>query len=143
MIRSRKWRRPPATADDEGGVLIVAPAVARAGVAHLPRRAVGEPDVILVLVETGRYLDVSPMGPQRSFGVQAPRQNGRGGEVPIGLAEVALKVASHPDPGDARIAIARPLGSGLELLWRASAIGEEELELDGAPRPVVTNLPGA
>ena len=121
---------------------MVAAAVARARIADLAQRAVLEAHDVLVLVEALGQLDVAPMRPHPALGMGRARQLGTVVEIPVRLPEVMLKVAGHANGRDPRVAVARARGMGLELLGRARAVRNEELELDAAVRRVVADLPG-
>ena len=88
-----------AAADDDAGILVAESAVAGARIGDLPRGAVLEVDLVLVLVEVGWHLDLGADRPEHSPGIVAGlhRERQSAAEVPVLTPEELLEVTAHPD----------------------------------------------
>ena len=117
-----------AAADHDAGVLVAEPAVAGARIGDLPRGAVLEVDLVLVLVEAGGHLDLGADRPEHSAGIVAGlyRQRQSAAEVPVLTTQLVLEVAAGPDGRDVWVRPGR----------------EEHPELQLSTRFVAPELPG-
>src|SRR5262249_39037822 len=89
--------------------------------------AIFEGDQVLVLVETFGQVDAGSEAPDRALRMGAGDERWAIGKVPVGAAELALKIARDANAGDPRI----------------GSIGEEQLELDRSTGLPAADLPGA